>query len=215
MLEWNDFILGDSFNLMQEIEPNSVDLIFTSVPDMNDLGIKDITEYEDFISLAMVKFEQLISDTGFVAMCQTDRKIGGRVYPKHSVITQYMIQLGFVLKDYKIMVVNSIDSKDQYKFPYQHLCIFTKKGTITRTSEWLQHILVYKMNKATGPYFGWNENFVSLVVGHLTKENEKVLDPFSGTGIVPYVARSLHRQYLGMEIDEEIYKTSIMKTAMW
>ena len=71
MLEWNDFILGDSFNLMQEIEPNSVDLIFTSVPDMNDLGIKDITEYEDFISLAMVKFEHLISDTGFVAMCQT------------------------------------------------------------------------------------------------------------------------------------------------
>ena len=136
MLEWNDFILGDSFNLMQEIEPNSVDLIFTSVPDMNDLGIKDITEYEDFISLAMVKFEHLISDTGFVAMCQTDRKIGGRVYPKHSVITQYMIELGFVLKDYKITVVNSIDSKDQYKFPYQHLCIFTKKGTITRTSEW-------------------------------------------------------------------------------
>ena len=71
------------------------------------------------------------------------------------------------------------------------------------------------MNKATGPYFGWNENFVSLVVGHLTKENEKVLDPFSGTGIVPYVARSMNRQYLGIEIDEEIYKTSIMKTALW
>ena len=53
------------------------------------------------------------------------------------------------------------------------------------------------------------------VVNHLTKENDKVFDPFSGTGIVPYVARSLHRQYLGIEIDEEIYKTSIMKTAMW
>ena len=47
------------------------------------------------------------------------------------------------------MVVNSIDSKDQYKFPYQHLCIFTKKGTITRTSEWLQHILVYKLQIVT------------------------------------------------------------------
>jgi DNA modification methylase len=215
MLEWNNFILGDSFSLMQEIEPNSVDLIFTSVPDMNDLGIKDTTEYEDFISNAMVRFDHLISDTGFVAMCQTDRKIGGRVYPKHSVIIQYMIKLGFVLKDYKIMVVNNIDSKDQYKFPYQHLCIFTRKGTIERTSEWLKHILVYPMKKATGPYFGWNENFVKLVVEHLSKENDKVLDPFTGTGIVPYVARSLNRQYLGIEIDEEIYKTSIMKTAMW
>ena len=72
-------ILGDCLEKLKDIKDNSVDLIFTSVPDMNDLGIKDITEYEDFISLAMVKFEQLISDTGFVAMCQTDRKIGGRV----------------------------------------------------------------------------------------------------------------------------------------
>ena len=103
MVEWNQFILGDSFNLMQEIEPNSVDLIFTSVPDMNDLGIKDISAYEYFISNAMARFDYLISDTGFVAMCQTDRKIGGRVYPKHSVIIQYMIELGFVLKDYKII----------------------------------------------------------------------------------------------------------------
>ncbi len=214
MLEWNNFILGDSFSIMQEIKPNSVDLIFTSVPDMNDLGIKNITEYEDFIYNSMDIFNRLISDTGFVAMCQTDRKIGGRVYSKHSVIIQYMIKLGFVLKDYKIMVVNNIDSKDQYKFPYQHLCIFTRKGTIKRTSEWLKHILVYPMKKATGPYFGWNENFVKLAVEHLSKENDKVLDPFTGTGIVPYVARSLNRQYLGIEIDEEIYKTSIMNSAL-
>ncbi len=216
MVEWNNFIHGDSFSLMSELEPKGVDLIFTSVPDLNDLGIKDILKYEDFISNAMVRFDHLISDTGFVAMCQTDRKIGGRVYPKHSVITQYMIKLGFVLKDYKIMVVNTMDSKDQYKFPYQHLCIFTRKGTIQRKGEWLRHILQYDMKKPTDrPFYIWNENFVKLVIENLSREKDKVLDPFSGSGIVPYVARSLHRQYLGIEIDEEIYKTSIMKTAMW
>ena len=127
-----------------------------------------------------------------------------------------MIKLGFVLKDYKIMVVNTMDSKDQYKFPYQHLCIFTRKGTIQRKGEWLRHILQYDMKKPTDrPFYIWNENFVKLVIENLSKENDKVLDPFSGSGIVPYVARSLRRQYLGIEIDEEIYKSSIMKTAMW
>ena len=215
MLEWNNFILGNSFDGMMEIEQNSVDLIFTSVPDLNDLGIDDIKEYEDFVSKAMRNFYRLISDKGLVAMCQTDRKIGGRVLSKHSFIINYMQQLGFVLKDYKIMVVNTMDSKDQYKFPYQHLCIFTRKGTIQRKGEWLRHILLYDMKKPPNrPFYIWNENFVKLVIENLSKENDKVLDPFSGSGIVPYVARSLNRQYLGCEINQEIYDASIMRTAI-
>ena len=57
MLEWNNFILGNSFDGMMEIEQNSVDLIFTSVPDLNDLGIKDTTEYANFVTQAMVSFK--------------------------------------------------------------------------------------------------------------------------------------------------------------
>ena len=132
MLEWNQFINGNAFDIMMQIDQRSVDLIFTSVPDLNDLGIKDIKEYENFVTQAMVSFNRVITDNGFVAMCQTDRKIGGRVLSKHSFIIDYMKRLDFVLKDYKIMVVNTMDSKDQYKFPYQPLCIFTRKGTIQR-----------------------------------------------------------------------------------
>ena len=215
MLEWNNFILGNSFDGMMEIEPNSVDLIFTSVPDLNDLGIKDTTEYANFVTQAMVSFNRVISDNGFVAMCQTDRKIGGRVLSKHTFIIDYMQRLDFVLKDYKIMVVNTMDSKDQYKFPYQHLCIFTRKGTIQRKGEWLRHILLYDMKKPPNrPFYIWNENFVKLVIENLSKENDKVLDPFSGSGIVPYVARSLNRQYLGFEINKDIYEASLMRTAI-
>ena len=163
----------------------------------------------------MDQFGRITKDTGFVAMCQTDRKINAQVYSKHAFIIRTMGWLGFVLKDYKIMVVNSMDSKDQYKFPYQHLCVFTRKGTIQRKGEWLRHILLYDMKKPSNrPFYIWNENFVKLVVENLSKENDKVLDPFSGSGIVPYVARSLNRQYLGIEINKEVYDASIMKTAM-
>ena len=215
MLEWNNLILGNCFDGMMQIEERSVDLIFTSVPDLNDLGIKDTTEYANFVTQAMVSFNRVISDNGFVAMCQTDRKIGGRVLSKHTFIIDYMQRLDFVLKDYKIMVVNSMDSKDQYKFPYQHLCVFTRKGTIQRKGEWLKHILQYEMKKPPNrPFYIWNENFVKLVIENLSKEDDKVLDPFSGSGIVPYMARSLNRQYLGFEIDKEIYDASLVRTAI-
>ena len=49
---------------------------------------------------------------------------------------------------------------------------------------------------------------------NLSSENDKVFDPFSGSGIVPYVARSLNRQYLGCEIHQEIYDASLMRTAI-
>ena len=215
MLEWNQFLCVDSFDILSEIETRSVDLIFTSVPDLNDLNIKDISTYETFISNAMDQFGRITKDTGFVAMCQTDRKINAQVYSKHAFIIRVMGWLGFVLKDYKIMVVNTMDSKDQYKFPYQHQCVFTRKGTIPRKGEWLKHILQYEMKKHTrGPYYIWNENFVRLVVENLSSEDDKVLDPFSGSGIVPYVARSLNRQYLGCEINQEIFDSSLMRTAI-
>ena len=106
MLEWNNLLLGNCLDGMMQIEERSVDLIFSSVPDLNDLGIKDTTEYANFVTQAMVSFNRVISDYGFVAMCQTDRKIGGRVLSKHTFIIDYMQRLDFVLKDYKIMWKN-------------------------------------------------------------------------------------------------------------
>ena len=41
MLRWNQFINGDCFELMPQLEERSVDLIFTSVPDLNDIGINN------------------------------------------------------------------------------------------------------------------------------------------------------------------------------
>ena len=44
-----------------------------------------------------------------------------------------------------------------------------------------------------------------------SKDNDKIFDPFAGSGIVPYIAKNLNRQYLGCEISEEVYNESIMK----
>ena len=57
----------------------------------------------------------------------------------------------------------------------------------------------------------WNEKFIKLMINYLSKDNDKIFDPFAGSGIVPYIAKNLNRQYLGCEISEEVYNESIMK----
>lgn len=42
-----------------------------------------------------------------------------------------------------------------------------------------------------------------------SNENDVVLDTFSGSGTIPYCAKALNRQYIGMEINEEFYNMSV------
>ena len=205
MQEW---INDDCFNVFPTLEENCAQLLFTSVPDLNDLGMdNELEKYESFIQNALVEFARIVDDSGFIALCQSDRKMNAQVYSKHTMLIQKMYDLGYVLKDYKIIVKNSIDNKDMFLFPYQHLCVFTRKGTITRSGDWMKHILVYKVAKSKiGPFYGWNPEFVRLVISSLTKENQLVIDPFSGSGIVAKTACEMNRQYLGIEINERLHK---------
>ena len=200
---WNRFLNDDCFNVLPTIEDDIVQLLFTSVPDINDLGLdNDIDKYDKFLNDSISHFCRITKDTGFIVLCQSDRKINGKVFSKHSYLINKMEGLGYSLKDYKIVVKNSVESKDQYIFPYLHLCVFTRKGKILRKGEWLRNILVYKMSKS-GSFYAWHAEFARLVITHLSNDNDLVVDPFAGTGIVPMMAKEMNRQYIGIEIDEK------------
>jgi len=220
-MKWNQFVHGDCYNVMAEIDPGSVDLVFTSPPDISQTEYdKDIQSYQEFQQKACREFSRITKDDGFVLIAQTDRKINGEILTNHITYYQSMIELGWKLKDYKIVVRNHpVDKKDMYTFNYQHCLIFTRQGTIKRSGDFLKNIMVYdtqKMKGFSGPLqlHMWNENFIKLMLEYLTKEDDKVLDPFAGSGVVPYVARDMNRQYLGCEINEDVYNASVMNTAI-
>ena len=209
----NKLINGDCFKILPKIKKNSAQLIFTSVPDLNDLGMnnEEIIVYETFIDNALTQFARIIKDDGFIAMCQSDRKMDGQIYSKHSMLIGKMYDLKFILKDYKI-IIKDVSSKDQYRFPYQHLCVFTRKGPITRNGEWLNNIFIYDMKKhKIGAFYTFPIDFVKLIISSLTVKNEIVIDPFAGSGVVPHIAKAMKRQYLGIEINKELYNDSIEK----
>ena len=220
-MKWNQFVNGDCFDVMKDIDYGSVDLVFTSPPDISqtDFG-NNIDAYKRFQQRACKSFSRMAKDDGFVLIAQTDRKINGQILPNHITYYNAMVEYGWKLKDYKIVVRNHpVEKRDMYTFNYQHCLIFTRTGTIKRAGDFLKGIMVYetqKMKGFSGPLqlHMWNENFIELMLDYLTKENDKVVDPFAGSGVVPYVAKGKNRQWLGVELDEDVYNASIMQTAI-
>ena len=221
MMKWNQFVNGDCFDVMKDIDYGSVDLVFTSPPDISqtDFG-NNIDAYKTFQQRACKSFSRMAKDDGFVVIAQTDRKINGEILPNHITYYNAMVDCGWKLKDYKIVVRNHpVEKRDMYTFNYQHCLIFTRTGTIKRAGDFLKGIMVYdtqKMKGFSGPLqlHMWNENFIELMLEYLSKENDKVIDPFAGSGVVPYVVKRMNRQYLGCEINKEVYDASIMNTAI-
>ena len=52
----------------------------------------------------------------------------------------------------------------------------------------------------------WNENFIELMLEYLSKENDKVIDPFAGSGTTCAVAVEHGRDYIGIEANAEYCK---------
>jgi len=78
----------------------------------------------------------------------------------------------------------------------------------------MKQIFNYKLAKSKSTYYIWNENFCKLVINTLSKENDLVVDPFAGSGVVIQAAKELGRQYLGVEMNKETYENSIVSNSI-
>ena len=220
-MEWNQFLLCDASDLMREVEDKSVDLIFSSLPDISQTHYNtDTLNYKVFQANVMKQFARMVKDDGFVVVSQTDRKINGEILANHITYSNALSECGMKMKDYKIVVRNvPVDKRDMYYFNYQQCLIFTRKGTIKRSGDFLKNILIYNTErigniKGALNSFMWPEPFCRLIIDKLTEEGEKVLDPFAASGIALQVAKEMNRQYLGCELNKEVYDNSIMKTSI-
>ncbi len=221
-MEWNQFLLCDASKLMQEVEDKSVDLVFSSLPDISQTDFSNnITHYKMFQRSVMQQFARMVKDDGFVVVSQTDRKINGEILANHITYSNTLSECGMKMKDYKIVVRNEpVDKRDMYYFNYQQCVIFTRKGTIKRSGDFLKNILIYNTDrigniKGALNSFMWPEPFCKLIIDKLTKEEDKVLDPFAASGIALQVAKEMNRQYLGCEINKEVFDNAIMNTSIF
>jgi DNA modification methylase len=203
----NKYIFGDCFPHLKKID-KKFDLILTSIPDMYEINLR-LKDYQAmFLPNVVDLVSSIIKDDKFVVLCQTDRKYKGTIFPKHMYMTQAMLDKGFILKDYKILLRSNPECMDQFRLIFSHILIFTVRGKFKKDldPEFKRHIIESKF-PANKNY--WREDFPTLMIKNLTNEDDLVLDLFCGRGTVLKCARDLGRQYLGYEIDKEVYKEGI------
>lgn len=205
--EWNQYVLGDAFPGLAQIPDSSVDLVFTSMPDLSqtEFGKNQIDLYQGFQKKACEEISRITKPEGFIVLCQTDRKVNGGILANHVHYFNCMNVLGWDLKDEKIVVRNKVGQRSLYHLSYQYYGAFSKKGTFKRAGEYLRDIIVDTQEETVPGQSTWSQDFCQLVIETLCPAGGTVVDPFAAAGPVLFAAKNLGRRWWGAELVPERY----------
>ena len=92
-----------------------------------------------------------------------------------------------------------------YHKTYQYMSVFTKTGKYVNKGDWIQDIIIDQQEDTVPGQPTWSQDFCRLVIGHLTKPGDTVVDPFAAAGPVLFAAKNMGRRYWGAEYCEERY----------
>ena len=103
-LKANDFYLGDRIDLMNKIEPNSIDMIITSPPYNVGKDYKnhnDLMEYKDYLKFLNDTWKcsmKVLKEGGRLAINITSMTWGGEWKPLYNDVINQCLKLGFIMR---------------------------------------------------------------------------------------------------------------------
>jgi DNA modification methylase len=218
--------LGDANEIIpQHIQPNSIDLCFTSPSPYHykgqPRGIGSESKITDYILNLVILFDNVknvLKDDGNLFVNLVDPfsiDFGGMLFIPER-IAQTMLMRGWICK-----------GKIIWKRPWAGQKSDVKRFTV----DWEY---IYWLVKNRNSYFdycngdygdtsifdyktqnGFPKDFIKMLVRSSSPQNGVVLDPLCSTGLTGEVALSLNRKFIGIEILEEKYKYAKTNFAKW
>ena len=175
------------------------DYVVTSPPDFDELDKAIDFSYEDFIK----QFAVLLNPVGnFVSICISDRKSGGQIVSKHSIVIDVFKGLGYILHSHKIWVKGT--GVNDYRVNYQHIMTFSRKGTKRKpVADFKPDVFIVNQSKYKSYTYGMPVRIIELLVNNYTDKNNIVYDPFMGSGTTAEACENTRRRWIGSEIDEK------------
>lgn len=215
----NTIVKGDCLEILSKVEDKSIDCIFTDVPykqefqggpmakarpnyiNIKNYGSNVDLDYTDFFELCIKKLKTI----NFFTFCDKETKF------------------------------EFIKLAKEKGFGYKELCFCKTSPTPFCNNQWLPDveygIHIFKDLEIMGDYktkrsFFVMANFKEENVNHptakkisiccsilknITKENQLVLDPFSGSGTTAIACLRLKRNFICIEKDEKYYNNSMMR----
>jgi DNA modification methylase len=175
------------------------DYVVTSPPDFDELDKAIDFSYEDFIK----QFAVLLNPVGnFVSICISDRKSGGQIISKHSIVINVFKTLGYILHSHKIWVKGT--GVNDYRVNYQHIMTFSRKGTKRKpVADFKPDVFIVNQSKYKSYSYGMPVRIIELLVSNYTDKDNIVYDPFMGSGTTAEACENTRRRWIGSEIDKK------------
>lgn len=183
--------------------PGELKAIITSLPDMEEIG-KSETAWKDFIVSCCRHLHHAMNEKSVIVFYQTDRRHGGKIIDKRTLISEYFLRKDFDLVLSKIALTQNPDTTNLFRPTYTNLFAFSKTATT---------------GKATPDVFGAGKKiypnamglkacrvaieFIRTAVGKQT-----IYDPFCGQGSVLKIANDLGFDAHGVDILPEQVKVA-------
>ena len=175
------------------------DYVVTSPPDFDELDKAIDFSYGDFIQ----QFAKLLNPIGnFVSICISDRKSGGQIISKHSIVIDVFKTLGYILHSHKIWVKGT--GVNDYRVNYQHIMTFSRKGAKRKpVADFKPDVFIVNQSKYKNYTYGMPVRIIELLVNNYTDKDNIVYDPFMGSGTTAEACENMRRKWIGSEIDKE------------
>lgn len=182
---------GDFREVLNDIEPGTVDAIITDPPYPREYW----PLYGDFGAIAA----KLLKPNGVLAVMigtrlemldNVDASIGRHMRRRHRAIyltpgQRWRDQVERVATGYKPILIYARPDADDLRWINDD--VFTSSGT-TKADQRFHH-------------WGQNESGFADLIGRLTEPGELVVDPFLGGGTTAVVCRDLGRRFIGCDVD--------------
>lgn len=226
----NKILLGDCIEVMKGIPSGSIDLIFADPP--YNIGIaydthEDNMKYNSYISWTeewITECIRLLSDKGSIYIAINDEHV--------AEVVMFLKKKGLTLRNWIIWYYTFGQAqKKKFSRSHTHLIYFVKdknnfifNADKIRVPSVRQKIRdkranpkgklpddVWVISRVAGTFNERVKNFpcqmpvklLERVIKASSNKDSIVLDPFSGSGTTPFMAKKFGRRYIGIEISQK------------
>ena len=204
---------GDCLDLLDDLQENSVDIIYTDPPYIPPQHSSTLTKYkktlsemgilENFYKRFIEKIDRVLKDDGILIIyCNSDS------YP------MFYIHLYPYVKKMRCFIWDKISCSLGYTFRHQHEMILCGERMNMKCIKCgTGDIFKYKVVKAKDKDHPAQKpiDLHKHILQNIIGENKVVLDPFMGTGSIGIACKELECDYIGMELEPEYFKIAYDK----
>ena len=188
----------DNYNL-------NYDYCFFSPPDYDELGMTPIKDDEKYFGWMREIYSKLNPNKNVVTIVVSNRRYKRLTIPKHEYVTQIMKQLGYKLLNEKIWEKSR--EINMYRYNYAFVLCYGKGNYKSKNTKQFKYDTWFHPHQSYKGYsYNFSKDMVIRCIENYTEKGDTVFDPFIGIGTTAVACLETGRNFLGSEIDSEVYE---------